>query len=607
MNPRRFALPCLLGICAAVLLLTIPAFSREEPLEDLVERSRAAMKSSHWEKALEFNSRAVASYGKDNPLKTFGAQFGAIYYHKGVCEMKLKKWQEAITSFESCYRDFPNSGASSERANPYQKTALLKWGEAAMGAENWELAISQFDKFIAERDKTRDRFSHGAFYINNAVCQYQLGRIAEGNDNLEIAIRNKADFPTPEIGIMAAFQALVVAVIVKNNEQALLDFIDKNRGELLAEPGETDTYPQVFLKLAGDAFAAGMQRAALAIYQITPPTFTVIPGADSPDVIKLAGVALIHEKSGNFRGAFAAYQQLELYYPDSANRENAIYQIVRTASLIGETDIARQAAGSLAKLFPNSPHLAEIRAAGIDIAENASAAPVVKPDAPKPNVKPVVRSREMADAIALYQGRKYQAAKAAFTAIKARHKAAGLAAFYETECLRKLGDLEGLARALKSLVKDPELGEDRLRQLEIDALWEEVRTKNWDKLARDHFPIRLPADQRAQVAYCHALALENNGNPKAAMNAYNIAMTADAGASEEIARQAALHVLRIHLADPEVRATLAKWGTPELQESPGVSRLQEAAAVASLFELSLGAGMPLPPEFRDFLKARTGG
>ncbi len=607
MNPRRLAMPCLLGICAATLLLTAHSYSKEERLEALVEGSRTAMKSGRWEKALDFNTRAVVSYGKDNPLITFGAQFGAIYYHKGVCEMKLKKWQEAITSFETCYRDFPNNGTSAERANPYQKTALLKCGEAAMGAENWELAIGQFAKFIEERDKTRDRFSHGAFYINNAVCQYKLGHIAEGNDNLEIAIHNKVDFPTPKTEIIAAFQALVVAVIEKKNEQALLDFIDKNRGELLAEPGETDTYPQVFLKLAGDACAAGMQRAALAIYQISPPSAAVAQGADSTDVIRLAGVALIHEKNGNTRGAFAAYQQIELYDPNSTNRENFIYQLIRTASLIGEADVARKYASSLAKLFPNSPHLAEIRAAGIDITENASPTPSVRSDEHKPTVKPAVRTREMADAIALYQGRKYHEAKAAFNAIKGRHKAAGLAAFYETECLRKLGDLEGLAHARKALVKDPELGADRLRQLEIDALWEEVRTKNWDKLAQVDFPIRLPADQRAQVAYCQALALENSGNARAALNAYNIAMTADAGASEEIARQAAFRVLRIHQADPEVRAVLSKWGTPEVQDSPGFSRLREAAAVASLFELSLGAGTPLPPEFKDFLKAKTGG
>jgi hypothetical protein len=83
-------------------------------------------------------------------------------------------------------------------------------------------------------------------------------------------------------------------------------------------------------------------------------------------------------------------------------------------------------------------------------------------------------------------------------------------------------------------------------------------------------------------------------------------MTADAGTSEEIARQAALRVLAIHRADPEVRAAMDGWGTAdENRHRPGIFRLQEAAAVAVLFELSLGAGTPLPAELSGFLKYKS--
>ena len=93
--------------------------------------------------------------------------------------MKLKRWQDALRLFEICYRDFPHGGA--DRGNPFQKMALLNWGEAAMGAEQWELAVSRFAKFTAERDKTRDKFPHGSFHINGALCQYRLGRRCLGS------------------------------------------------------------------------------------------------------------------------------------------------------------------------------------------------------------------------------------------------------------------------------------------------------------------------------------------------------------------------------------------------------------------------------------------
>ncbi len=602
---------CWLVCLSAAWVLGVPAFSQNEGLEALVEKSRVAMEGSRWEEALDLNSQAVARFGQEQPMRRYGAQFGVIHYHKGLCEMKLKRWQEAMRSFETCYRDFPNEGVT--RNNQFQKMALLKWGEAAMGAGDWELAISRFAKFTDERDKNRDRFPQGAFHINLAVCQYKLGNLPAGNENLEIAIRNKENFPTPESGIIAGFQALVEAAIAKRDEQALLDFIVKNRGELVIGPVEMANYSGVLLKLAGDALAAGMQRAAIAVYQFVPSM-----EAGPADIIKLAAIALVHERNGNVRGAFAAYQQLEFYFPGAPDREEHLYHLVRTATLVGEADLARLYAGRLLRDFPQSPRLAEIRESGMEIPETEATTPPVKATETVPVGMPLPATPSFTAAIDLYQGRKYQEAKAAFSEINTRanagnspdDKTAVFAAFYETECLRKLGDLDGLAKALRKMERDPALGGHRLRQLEIDTLWESVGAKDWeriDQLARTRLHERLPGDQRAQVAFCHGLALEKLDRPLEALVALNAAMTADAGASEEIARQAALGVLRIHRADPGVQAALTGSGaSDDNRESPGFFRLKEAAAVAFLFELTLGAGTPLPPEFKEFLKHRAG-
>ena len=168
MKPRRSIRPA--SFLLALGLAVVPARAQDGGLTGLVEKTASAMRAGNWQQALELNSQAVNRYGKDDPFRTFGAQFGAIYYRKGLCEMKLKRWQDALRSFEICYRDFPNEVA--KRDNPFQKMALLKWGEAAMGAGNWELAVSRFAKFTDERDKLRDKFPQGAFYINLAVCHY---------------------------------------------------------------------------------------------------------------------------------------------------------------------------------------------------------------------------------------------------------------------------------------------------------------------------------------------------------------------------------------------------------------------------------------------------
>lgn len=372
------------------LLLLVPAAADNAELEKLIESAHVAMTEQDWQKALDFNTRAVEAGGAD-PLVSFGPQFGTIYYRKGLCEMKLKHWEDAMGSFEICYRDFPNEETTA--GNQFEKMALLKWGEAAMGAEKWDLAAKCFNKFLGERDKTRDLFPQGAFYVNLAVCQYQLGLIAEGNENLEIAIRNKTNFPTPDVGIIAGFQALVSAALETRDEQALLDFIEKNRGDLMMEPFAMSRYSPVFMKLAGDALAGKLHRAALAIYQFVPSTDIAIDdtrarlnamggiseladgtnelsklqleqdlaaleaarrGSKTPETIKLAALAFLHESLGNLRGAFAAYQQLELYYPDSINREENLFNLIRISSLLGPTTGTRGYAEIFLQDFPGA-------------------------------------------------------------------------------------------------------------------------------------------------------------------------------------------------------------------------------------------------------------
>lgn len=218
------------------------------------------------------------------------------------------------------------------------------------------------------------------------------------------------------------------------------------------------------------------------------------------------------------------------------------------------------------------------------------------------------------DAMELYQARKYAEAKAGFINTKLTFKPTAaldnnystLGAFYELECLRRLGDLEGLAKALEGFRKDGLTRENHLRQLEIYVFWDAVRTKSWERLvalAEERLKEKLPSYQRAQVAFCVAQAYEALKQSSKALNAYNTAMVADIGTTEEIAEQAALGVLRIHKASPGVQLAIKLWGTEdENKNTTGYLHLREAGAVAALYEFTLGGGKKLPGEFASFLK-----
>lgn len=373
-----------------------------ETFGGLVEQSLAEINAEKWQEALTTLDTIVTRFSGEDPLKTIGPQFGAIHYRKGLCELKLRKWKEAAHSFEVCYRDFPNPpGITNGNINAFQKRALLKWGEAAMGAGEWELALSQFRKFLAERNPTTDTYPPGALYINVAICNYKLGRIPPGNLNLEIAISNKDSFPTPDSGIVAGFEALVGTAIASRNEQALIDFIRKNRGELIFEPFEMSVFSAVYMKLGADAFAAGMPASALAIYQLVPSSEAVIDdlrarihgmgpleqirdgldliskkdlearlaaieaeyrGPSAPEIIKLAAAALIHEKQGNIRGAYAACQQLVLYFPNAARREDYLFDLIRLGIALGEpSEVTTRHTAQLLEEFPNSDSAGPVR------------------------------------------------------------------------------------------------------------------------------------------------------------------------------------------------------------------------------------------------------
>ena len=142
--------------------------------------------------------------------------------------------------------------------------------------------------------------------------------------------------------------------------------------------------------------------------------------------------------------------------------------------------------------------------------------------------------------------------------------------------------------------------------MEINGLWDAVRTRTGTGSINSpefYSPGACPATSAPKPPTATASRWNTSASPIEALIAYNTAMTADAGASEEIARQAALGVMRIHRADAEVQAAIAAWGAPDdNRDTPGFFRLREAASVAALFELSFGAGTPLPADFKEFLK-----
>jgi tetratricopeptide (TPR) repeat protein len=217
-------------------------------------------------------------------------------------------------------------------------------------------------------------------------------------------------------------------------------------------------------------------------------------------------------------------------------------------------------------------------------------------------------------AVELYQARKYEEAKPIFAKVSEEYKFTKalpnnfhlLAGLYEMECMRRLGDLEGLNKAAAAYDSRALTRPLLQRQFELYAMWDAVRTKSWDRVlavAEERYKERQPGYQRAQVAFCLAQAYEAQKKFSKALNAYNMAIVADVGASHELAQQSALAVMRIHSANEAVQVAMKNWGTDdEDKNSGGRINLVEAGAMAALYQSFLGDGKPLPSQFNILLK-----
>jgi tetratricopeptide (TPR) repeat protein len=357
--------------------------------------------AAKWNEALNLLRQATDTFD-GRAMQLFGPKFGWFWYHRGFCELKLNKFEEAASSFKNCYEKYPNKQGA-ENVNTYHKKALLKWGEAAQGMENYDEAIKQYKKFLAERDPERDNFPKGAFYINMAVCHFKVGKLAGGTENLQIAIKNKATFPTPPAGIMAGFQAFCEASIAKKDEAAMLDFLKKHRADVTFLPWEAQPYSPVFMSLAATAMGANLTQVAFELYALVPSSVeaedsiqaamaglgdfprSVPDGATIynkpalekqlemsrargkegklPEVTALAATAFIHEQNGNIRAAYGAYDMLERFHNNSPRdkRENYLYQLVRTSSLVGRVLQTEEQGQKFLKLFPGSQYEESVR------------------------------------------------------------------------------------------------------------------------------------------------------------------------------------------------------------------------------------------------------
>ena len=227
----------------------------------------------------------------------------------------------------------------------------------------------------------------------------------------------------------------------------------------------------------------------------------------------------------------------------------------------------------------------------------------------------ITEPKEYREAMSLFEDRKYSEAYTKFGEVMERYKKFQplkcnhytLSGFYQLECLRKQLKTNELVKAVADYRTENLIRTDLLKQVEVYKFWEALNSKEWarlDRLAEEWKNKRVPISQRAQIAYCHATALEALDRKTDALNMYGQAMTADYSKSEEIVRESVHSALRVYLSIPELKTAMTLWKTADEDiNSAGYRFLVEANALARLYnKAGMGAGVALPAKYAEFLK-----
>ena len=146
LNSDSRGLPLVLATLAAALLTVLPLHAQkglnatDAGAEKATLLAVGMMKKGQWEEARALFQQIVAEWGNDSYYRKIPA-FGTVYYNRGYCEMKLKRFTDAIVSFRTCYEDYDNKtevGEAVSSSNVYRKTAVFQWAAAEQYQENWD-------------------------------------------------------------------------------------------------------------------------------------------------------------------------------------------------------------------------------------------------------------------------------------------------------------------------------------------------------------------------------------------------------------------------------------------------------------------------------------
>lgn len=372
-----------------------PVAYDELDLQGLFEKAGELMEAGNWEEALKPLDIILTDFA-EGALEEYGPMFGVMHYRKGFCLKNLKRFEEALAAYQTCYDKFPNApGTPPAKKNPVFELARLEMGIIKQAMGKHEEAIKDYEAFAAA-PAPAGTYDDTAFRIQAAACYTKAGRPERGRQLIEQLFQAPAgpNAPRPD-ALMRALLTLVddwtSATDAAAAAQEAHRFLDTYGSRFRVPAFDMQRFEFNNRLLALARKAADNQQSTLAIRLISlmastsdvlddlqgraqrmlpavsdalqkeiEKTKAQLTSPDALDWVSQLSLAGAYERSGNPTAAFAIYQRCLEALPQSPHREIMVFGAMRCAVAIGQMDVAQRLGSLFRKEFPKSQYASAV-------------------------------------------------------------------------------------------------------------------------------------------------------------------------------------------------------------------------------------------------------
>lgn len=375
-----------------------PAAEEEDTLDIqvLFERAGTFMEENRWEEALKPLGVILKEYGPSG-YEDFGPTFGVMHYRYGFCLKNLKKFEEALEAYNTCYTKGANKADTpEEKKNPVWELSLLEMAIIKQALGRYEEALTDYENF-ARAPAPAGTYDEAAFRVQVATCYSKAGKPDRAKQLLDSLFAGEGGLSPRPDALFRGFLALMESWTApgtgdEETEKLAHQFIDVNQDRLAISAYDMARYEfnNRLLVLARNASENKQQTLSIRLLSLMASSSAVVEdlqarairyGAAVPELLQkelekygqamVAGDGLdwiarltlagAYERLGDYDAAYAIYTfGVNATTEESPHRPVLLFGAMRTAVATNQPAVSVALGKQFRSEFPGHEYLKNV-------------------------------------------------------------------------------------------------------------------------------------------------------------------------------------------------------------------------------------------------------